>query len=169
MAAPSSPTGRCEQFARTRGIFVLDRHRSANRAGPCDVTSKFYEIGMRDISVGHIDSKGVTGIADSPLRHEDEVPRAVVGRAPVCCRCKCNEAACCHDQKRTLCHDSSLIWLGRVFGRSSSGRHSPGPARSPIKHMGLSRGERLSAMTPCLATHPAGRRSPYSVLCCIED
>src|SRR3954454_11022265 len=109
MAAPGPPTGRCEQFARTGGNFVLDRYQSANRAGPCDVTSKFYEIGMRDNSVRHIDSKAVTGIAGSPLRHEDEIPRAVVGRAPICCRCKCNETACGCDHKRTFYHDSSPI------------------------------------------------------------
>ena len=63
---------------------------------------------MRDNSVGHIDSKAVTGIAGSSLRHEDEVPGAVVRRAPVCCRRKDNEAARCRDQERTLCHDSLL-------------------------------------------------------------
>lgn len=78
MAVPGPLAGRCEQFAHTRGIFILDRHRSADRAGFCDVTSKSHEVRVRDNSVGHIDSKPVTGIAGSSLRYEDEVPGAVV-------------------------------------------------------------------------------------------
>ena len=80
MAAPGPSTGRRKQFARARGIFVLDGHGSANRARFCNVSSKLHEIGMRDNSVGHIDSEAVSGIAGSSLRHEDEVPGAVVGR-----------------------------------------------------------------------------------------
>jgi hypothetical protein len=78
VAVPSPLAGRCEQFARARGMFILYRHRSANRAGFCDVTSKSHEVGMCDDSVGHIDSKAVTGITGSCLRYEDEVPGAVV-------------------------------------------------------------------------------------------
>jgi hypothetical protein len=60
---------------------------------------------MRDNSVGHIDSKVVTGITGSSLRHEDEVPGAVEGRAPVRGRCKDNQAGRCRDQKGTRCHN----------------------------------------------------------------
>src|SRR6202023_4323559 len=126
--APGPAAGGGGEFARTRGISILDSHRSANRAGFCDVTSKSHEIGMRDDSVGHIDGEAVAGIAGASLREEDQVPGTVVSRARVCCRCKANEAARCRDQKRTLLHDSSpnqsrqtMCLSGRAVGRHTLG------------------------------------------------
>lgn len=59
----------------------MNRHRGADRAGGCDVSSELYEIGMRHNSVGDIDGEAVAGIACASLRHEEEVPRAIIGRA----------------------------------------------------------------------------------------
>jgi hypothetical protein len=72
VAAPGPAAGGGGEFARTRSIFILDCHRSANRAGFCDVTSKSHEIGMHDDSVGHIDGEAVAGIAGASLRDEDQ-------------------------------------------------------------------------------------------------
>jgi nitronate monooxygenase len=58
-AAPGLAAGGGGEFARTQGIFILDCHRSANRAGFCDVTPKSHEVGKRDDSAGHIDGEVV--------------------------------------------------------------------------------------------------------------
>jgi hypothetical protein len=102
-AAPSSTTGRPEKPARAGRKFVLNRHRRTNRTGFCNVSLEFYQIGMSDNAVVNIDSEGVTGVAGTPLRHEDEIPDAIIGGSRLCHRCQGDKAdGCNHPERRRL-------------------------------------------------------------------
>ena len=83
-AVPGPAAGGGGEFARTRSIFILDCHRSANRAGFRDVSSELQEVRMGHNSVRNIDSEVVGRIAYASLRHEDEIPRTIVSRPCVC-------------------------------------------------------------------------------------
>jgi len=127
-AAPGPAAGGGGEFAHARGILILNRHRSANRTGFCDVTSKSHEIGMRDDSIGDVDREIIALIARASLRDEDQVPGTVVSRARVCYRCKANEAARCRDQTPTFHHVSSPSRSRQTMGlsRRAAGRHRLG-------------------------------------------
>src|SRR5271168_5465850 len=87
VAAPGSAARGCEEPARAGSEFVLNRHRRTNRTRFRDVSLEFYEIGMSNNSVRNIDSEVVGGIACALLRHEDEIPGAIISGARVCHRC----------------------------------------------------------------------------------
>ena len=55
-------------------------------------------------SVGNIDGEVVTGIAFAPLRHEDEIPGAIIRGSRVCHRCRGDKADCCNHPKRRRLH-----------------------------------------------------------------
>src|ERR1700737_4956967 len=78
-AAPTSATGCPEKPARAGSEFFVNRHRRMNGTRFCDVSLEFYEIGMGHDAVGNIDLEAVGGIAGVLLRHEDEIPGAVIG------------------------------------------------------------------------------------------
>src|ERR1700748_3792004 len=78
-AVPFSATRGCEKPATSGSELVLNRHRRAYRTGLRDVPSESYEIGMSYDSVRNIDSEVVGRIACAPLRHEDEIPGAIIG------------------------------------------------------------------------------------------
>src|SRR6266403_1366453 len=75
-----------EKPARAGSEFVVNRHRRMNRNGFRDVSFEFYEIGMSHSSVRNIDCEVVAGIACALLRHEDELPGAIVSGTRVCHR-----------------------------------------------------------------------------------
>src|SRR5712664_2547254 len=91
-AAPYSATRGSEKPARAGRKFVVNRHRRMNRTRFRDVSLEFYEIGMGHNAVGNIDGEVVTGIARAPLRHEDEIPGAIIGGTRVCHRCRGDKA-----------------------------------------------------------------------------
>ncbi len=95
-SAPFSATGRPEKPARAGRKFVLNCHRRTNRTRFRDISLEFYEIGMSNNAVGNIDSEVVTGIACALLRHEDEIPRAVISGTRVCHRCRGDKAGGCN-------------------------------------------------------------------------
>ena len=103
-AAPFSATGRPEKPARAGRKFVVNRHRRMNRAGFRDVSLEFYEIGMSHNAVGNIDGEVVTGIACAPLRHEDEIPGAIIGGTRVRHRCRGDKAGGCNHPERRRLH-----------------------------------------------------------------
>jgi hypothetical protein len=84
VAAPCPAARVAGESARARCVFVLNGYRSANRAGFRDVSSESHEVRLRHNSVRNIDGEVVGGIACASLRHEDEVPRTIVGRSRVC-------------------------------------------------------------------------------------
>src|SRR5882757_9741001 len=94
-AAPCSATGRPEKPARAGSEFFVNRHRRMNRTGFRDVSLEFYEIGMSHNAIGNIDSEVVTGIACAPLRHEGEIPGAIIGGSRLCHRCRGDKAGGC--------------------------------------------------------------------------
>ena len=83
-AAPSTATRGCEKLARAGSEFVVNRHRRMNGARFRDVSLEFYEIGMSHNSVRNIDSEVVGGTACALLRHEDEIPGAIISGTRVC-------------------------------------------------------------------------------------
>jgi len=102
-AAPFSATGGTEKPARAGRKFVVNRHRRMNRTGFRDVSLEFYEIRMSHDSVGNIDSEVVAGIACAPLRHEGEIPGAIIGGSRVRGRCRGHKAdGCNHPERRRL-------------------------------------------------------------------
>ena len=103
-AAPFSATGGSEKPACAGRKFVVNRHRRMNRTGFRDVSLEFYQIGMSHNAVGNIDSEVVTGIACAPLRHEDEIPGAIVGGSRVCDRCRGDKAGGCNHPERRRLH-----------------------------------------------------------------
>ena len=62
---------------------------------------------MRHNSIGDIDGEAVAGIAWSSLRHEEEVPRAIIGRSRASGRRQGNKAARCNYPKSRGVHDQS--------------------------------------------------------------
>jgi hypothetical protein len=104
VAAPCPATGGAKESAGTGGIFVLDGHRSANRAGFRDVSSELQEVRMRHNPIRNIDSEVVNRIACTSLRHEGEVPRTIVGRSCVCGIRQGNKNARSHCAKQELLH-----------------------------------------------------------------
>ena len=87
VAAPCPASGGAGEFAQAGGIFIVNGHRSANRAGFRDVAFKLQEVRVRHNSVGNIDSEVVGRIACASLRHEGEVPGTIVGRSRMCGTC----------------------------------------------------------------------------------
>jgi hypothetical protein len=83
---------------------------------------------MRHNSVGNIDSEVVGSIAGAALRHEGEVPGAIVGRSRVCGTRQGNKEACCRCVKRKLFH---VISPKRTDGFWV--RHGNGEAIDPLK------------------------------------
>src|SRR4029077_15448201 len=96
-----------EKATRSGSVFVMNRHRGADRAGGCDVSFELYEIGMRHDPIRDIDGEAVAGIACASLRHEEKVPRAVKGRAPPGGRRHRNQAARCNYRKESGLHGKS--------------------------------------------------------------
>jgi hypothetical protein len=76
------------------------------RAGFRDVSSERHEVGMRQNSVGNIDSEVVGRIACASLRHEDEVPRTTVSRSRVCGTRQGDKKARCRCEKRKPFHNN---------------------------------------------------------------
>src|ERR1700676_5500771 len=103
-ATPFSTTGRPEKPARAGPKFVLNRHRRTNRTRFRDVSLEFYEIGMSHNSVGNIDSEVVTGIACALLRHEGEIPGAVIGGSRLRGRHRGDKAGGCNHPERRRLH-----------------------------------------------------------------
>jgi hypothetical protein len=102
-AAPSTATRGFEKLARAGSEFVLNRHRRMNQTGFRDVSLEFYEIGMSHHSVRNIDGEVVAGIACAPLRHEDEIPGAIVGGSRLRGRRRGYKAdGCNHPERRRL-------------------------------------------------------------------
>src|SRR5258708_29484036 len=100
-AAPSSATRGSEKPAGAGRKFVVNRHRCMNRTGFRDVSFEFYEIGMSHNAVGNIDGEVVTGIACAPLRHEGEIPGAIIGGSGL--RGRGHKAdGCNHPERRRL-------------------------------------------------------------------
>jgi hypothetical protein len=83
-AAAFSATGRPEKPARAGREFFVNRHRRMNGARFRNVSPEFYEIGMGHDSVRDIDSEVVGGTACALLRHEDEIPGAIISGTRVC-------------------------------------------------------------------------------------
>src|ERR1700735_1503266 len=92
MAAPCPATGRPDKPARAGREFVLHRHRRMHRTRFRDVALESYEIGMGHNAVGDIDGEVVAGIACAPLRHEGEIPGAIIGGTRVCHGCRGDDA-----------------------------------------------------------------------------
>jgi hypothetical protein len=84
VAAPCPAARGSGEPACAGGVSIVNGHRSANRAGFRDVSSEFQEVRMRHNAVRNIDSEVVGRIASASLRHEDEVPRTIIGRSGVC-------------------------------------------------------------------------------------
>ena len=103
-AAPSSATRGSEKPARAGSEFVVNRHRRMNGTRFRDVSREFYEIGMSQNSVRNIDSEVVGGIACAILRHEDEIPGAVLSGTRVCHRCRGYKAGGCNHPERRRLH-----------------------------------------------------------------
>src|ERR1700753_1699367 len=96
---PCSAAGDPGETARTGGMFVLNGHRSADVARVRDVSLESHEIRMRHNSVGNIDGEIIIWIACAALRDEDEIPRAVVGRARICIMRRGDKADHCRGEK----------------------------------------------------------------------
>src|SRR6266436_1854891 len=103
-AVPASATRGLEKPARAGSEFVLNRHRRMNRTRFRDISLEFYEIGMSHNSVRNIDSEVVGGIACALLRHEDEIPGAIISGTRVCHRCRGDKAGGCNHPKRRRLH-----------------------------------------------------------------
>jgi len=114
-AAPFSATGRPEKPARAGREFVVNRHRRMNRTGFRDVSLELYEIGMSHNAVGDIDGEVVTRIARAPLRHESEIPGAIIGGSRVCDRCRGHKAERCNHPERRRLHRYFSVTLGGRF------------------------------------------------------
>src|SRR5712671_7199315 len=99
-AAPTSATRGSEKPARAGRKFVVNRHRGMNRTGFRDVSLEFYEIGMSHNAVGNIDSEVVGGIACAILRHEEEIPGAIISGARVGHRYRGDKAGGCNHPER---------------------------------------------------------------------
>jgi hypothetical protein len=84
MATPGTTTRIAPEPARARGVFVLNRHRSANRTGSRHVASEPDQIRMRHDSVGDVNGEIIDRIARASLRHKNEVPGSIVGRSSLC-------------------------------------------------------------------------------------
>ena len=107
VAAPCPPTRGAGKPAYAGSVFIMNRHRGADRAGAGDVSFELYEIGMRHNPVGDIDGEAVAGIACASLRHEEEVPRAIIRRPRVCGRRQGHKAAYYNYPKSRGVHDQS--------------------------------------------------------------
>src|SRR5437868_13677524 len=101
MAAPRSTAGIAHKFTGARGVFVLNGHRRANRAGSRDVASEPHQIRMRYNSVGDVDREIVGRIARAPLRHKEKFSRTIVYRASLR-RGSQHEATCGRQVKQNL-------------------------------------------------------------------
>ena len=106
VAAPCPAAGGTGEPAGTRGVFVLNGHRSANRAGFRDVSSELHEVRVRHNSVRNVNGEIVGRIACASLRHEDEVPGTIVGRSRMCGTRKGNKTDDCRCAKRKLPHNN---------------------------------------------------------------
>jgi hypothetical protein len=129
VASPCPAASGTGEFARAGGVFVLNRHRSANSAGFRDVSSEPHEVGMRHNSVRNIDGEVVGGIARALLRHEDEIPRTIVGRSRVCGMRHGNKTDYCSRAKRKLFHHNfsgAFVKVARFLSEShrSDGVHA---------------------------------------------
>src|SRR5450755_1441295 len=102
--APFSATGRPEKSACAGSEFVVNRYRRTNRTGVCDVSLESYQIGMSHNAVGNIDGEVVGGIACACLRHEGEIPGAIIGRTRVCDGCRDDKAGGCNQPERRRLH-----------------------------------------------------------------
>ena len=109
VAAPRPAAGGAGQPARARGGFIVDCHRSANRARPCNVSPEFQQIWVGHISVRNVDSEVIGWIARASLRHEDEVPRTIIGRPRVCGGRQGHKTAHRRHPKQRHPHDRSPI------------------------------------------------------------
>jgi hypothetical protein len=102
-AAPFSTTGRSEKPARAGSEFVLNRHRRMNGTRFRDVSLEFYQIGMSHNAVGDIDGEVVTEIAGALLRHEGEIPGAIISGTRLRYGCRGDKAdGCNHPERRRL-------------------------------------------------------------------
>src|SRR5258708_38685993 len=77
-ATPSSAPGCPGKPPRAGCKFVLNRHRRTNRTGFRDVSPEFYQIGVSHDAIRDIYGEVVTGIACASLRHEAEIPGAII-------------------------------------------------------------------------------------------
>src|SRR6185295_19976484 len=74
VAAPGPVAGVARQPSRTRRVFVVDRHRRANRARSSDMPAKLHQIGMRHNAVVYVHREIVGRIAASALCNKNEIP-----------------------------------------------------------------------------------------------
>ena len=63
-------------------------------------------------SVRNIDSEIVRGIACAALRHEDEIPGAIIGRSRLRGRCRGYKAGGCNHPERRRLHRYFSVGLG---------------------------------------------------------
>jgi hypothetical protein len=77
---------------------------------------------MRHNSVSDVDGEVVGRVACALLRHEDEVPRTIVGRSRVCGRCQGNKTDDCRRAKQKLFHsdlsEALANWRASLWKRT---------------------------------------------------
>jgi hypothetical protein len=111
MAAPSPMAGCARQSSRARGIFILNGHRSTDRAGSCHEASELHQIRMAYDPIGDIDREIIGRIAGASLCHEQKVPRSIVSRASLCGRGQRKKTACDDHGKQKLPHHIPSIFI----------------------------------------------------------
>src|SRR6266851_3716981 len=103
-SAPGPATDSAREPSRAGCILFSDGDRSTNGTRFRDISSELQEIRMRYDPVRDVDNEIVGGIASTPLRQENKIPRSIVAGSRDCVSSKGQENSGCENALTDLFH-----------------------------------------------------------------
>src|SRR5258707_5831439 len=101
----------------------MNGYRSTNGTRARHIAFELHQIWMGDDSIGDVDGEIIGRIARSPLRHEEKVPRPVVGRTSLRDGGQGNKRDYgCHTEQKILHHHISEALQGvtGIYGKEDA-------------------------------------------------